>query len=117
MVLGFFAWSSLLWEDIGDLLGERLGDAECFLGPLGEVLGPLGEVLGPLGEVLGGVINENPPQSTGLSHSSEDSLDVAVLVGKGEEHLRILSALVGGDRISCSTRGDCALGTRSGKIR
>ena len=103
MVLGFFAWSSLLWEDIGDLLGERLGDAECFLGPLGEV--------------LGGVINENPPQSTGLSHSSEDSLDVAVLVGKGEEHLRILSALVGGDRISCSTRGDCALGTRSGKIR
>ena len=110
MVLGFFAWSSLLWEDIGDLLGERLGDAECFLGPLGEVLGPLGEV-------LGGVINENPPQSTGLSHSSEDSLDVAVLVGKGEEHLRILSALVGGDRISCSTRGDCALGTRSGKIR
>ena len=110
MVLGFFAWSSLLWEDIGDLLGERLGDAECFLGPLGEVLGPLGEV-------LGGVINENPPQSTGLSHSSEDSLDVAVLVGKGEEHLRILSAVVGGDRISCSTRGDCALGTRSGNIR
>ena len=84
------------------MLGERIGDAECFLGPFGEVLCEF--------------INGNPPQSTGLSPSSEDSQDV-VLVGKGEEHLRILSALVGGDRSSCSTRGDGGLDTRSGKIR
>lgn len=32
---------------------------------------------------------------------------IAECVGKGEEHLRSLLVLVGGDRSSCSTRGDC----------
>ena len=70
----------------------------CFFVPFGESPGDINPM------------NVNLPQITGPSSSSEDSpcaMVIAECVGKGEEHLRSLLVLVGGDRSSCSTRGDC----------